>query len=301
MVAASVMGVAAIVGAYLVGRLSHMEAVAQRAPAVTAAPESSPSAKTEASGVSQRRFVGVVLASKTAEIAARFQGRLTEVPVRIGDRVRAGAILAVLDVPVLRHELRAAEASLRTSEVEQARGAVELTEAEERLVRYTGLFADGASSGEELTSAKYQRQLGAARLRLMESQVAERRTLVERLRRENEEATVRAPFDGVVAARYVDQGAMIGLATPIVRLISAGELIVRFAVPEADAKLVSIGMSIEVALPDAPLPVRATIAKIAPEIDAASRMVYVEATLAASAQQEPLAMSGGVARITLLE
>jgi multidrug efflux pump subunit AcrA (membrane-fusion protein) len=167
------------------------------------------------------RFLGVILARSSVDVAARFEGRLRAVHVRLGDSVPSGGTIASLDVPSLRYDLDMAEATVKTALVEQERAVVELAEAEERFARRKSLSAEALASGEDLSTARYQHKLAETRLSAVRAQLAEKRSQVEKLRQSNADAEIRAPFDGIVAARYVDPGANVTPATPIVRLISA--------------------------------------------------------------------------------
>lgn len=247
-----------------------------------------------------QRFLGVILARSSVDVAARFEGRLRAVHVRLGDSVSAGSLVASLDVPSLRSDLSIAEAALKSAEVDEERAAVELAEAEERFDRRKALSADALASGEDLATARYQHKLARTRLSATHAGLAEKRAQVDKLRKSNADAEILAPFEGIVAARYVDPGANVTSATPIVRLISAGDLFVRFAVPEEKASTLSVGAQVRVDTGDDHAALRGSIDKIAPEIDASSRMVIVEARLDKPVAGAPV-LSGEMARVSIEE
>jgi len=64
-----------------------------------------------------------------------------------------------------------------------------------------------------------------------------------------------------------------------VRLISAGEFLLRFAVPPDQAAAVRKGAGVEVRLDSLPLTLSGRVSQVAPRIDTASQMVFVEADL----------------------
>jgi membrane fusion protein (multidrug efflux system)/multidrug efflux system membrane fusion protein len=265
-------------GSFLLGMRAKGEGLSTPSRSSSEPPHAAPSASAAPSATAPE-FLGVVLALVSADIAPRFQGRLKDVAVRLGDHVAADSVIAVLDVPTLRNDLRVAEATLKTASVEQALAAVELSEAEERLARSTALSAAALASGEDLATARYQQQRTATRVEAARAQLAERQTQVDRLHKENEDAVVRAPFDGIISARYADPGANVTASTPIVRIISARDFIVRFAVPERQIAAVPVGSRARVRVGDRSEILQGTVERIAPEIDAASHMVFVEARL----------------------
>ncbi|HTN84966.1 MAG TPA: efflux RND transporter periplasmic adaptor subunit [Sorangium sp.] len=247
-------------------------------------------------------FLGVILARVSADIAPRFEGRLREVHVRLGDHVAAGQLIGALDVPTLRFDLRKAEAELAAAEVDESRASIELSEAQERLRRRRALADQALASGEDLATTRYQEQIATTRVESARAQIAERRAQVERLRRDNADAQVAAPFAGIVAARYVGPGESVGPSTPIVRLISLRDPFVRFAVPEQQARATTVGRAVRVRVRvgAAHLDLEGTIETVAPEIDAASHHVFVEAALG-PVDPELHVLSGGVARVSLAE
>jgi RND family efflux transporter MFP subunit len=244
-------------------------------------------------------FLGVVLARASVDLAPRYEGRLREVHVRLGDSVAAGDPIASIHLPTARLDLTMAEATLKVTQVERDRAAIELADSQDRLARRKALAAEALATGEELATAQYQRKLADVRVESMKAQLGEKRARVEQLRQMNAEAEVRAPFAGIIAARYADPGANVTPATPIVRLISAGDLFVRFALPEEALSGAAVGMAARVAVGDAIF--HGTIDKIAPEVDAASRMVTVEARLDLGADPKAQPLSGEIARVSLLE
>jgi RND family efflux transporter MFP subunit len=262
-------------------------------PSFEAAPSAAPAARPLASA-QESGFLGVALARSSADLAPRFEGRLRDVHVRLGDRVPVGALIATLDVPSLRFDLTIAEASLQAADVDQRRAAVELAQADEQLARRKALVEAALASGEDLAAAGYQQKLAATRVEAARALLAEKRSRVEQLRKSNADTQIRAPFEGIIAARYVDPGANVTPSRPIVRLISAHTLFVRFAVPEESAASLRLGEPVQIRAGEASL--GGAVEKIAPEVDAASRMIIAEAHLNAEADQAPV-RSGEIVRV----
>ncbi len=224
-------------------------------------------------------FVGVVVGRYSADLTPRFDGKVRDVHVRLGDRVHKGDLLATLDLPTVQSELRVAEMELRSVDIERERTAVELAEANDYLSRRVALGREALATTEDISTARYKQQIAAIRLEATRAASAEKRARIAQLRKDVDTAELRAPFDGLISARYVDPGASITMTTHIVRLITDDDLLVRFAVPESSLNRLAIGLSIEAFIGDQNIQLRGKIEKIAPEIDVASRMVVVEARL----------------------
>jgi RND family efflux transporter MFP subunit len=255
------------------------------------------------------RFLGVILARESVDVAARHEGRITAVHVRIGDSVPQGGHIASLDVRTLGLDLDMAAADLRVAQAERDKAGVELAQAEERLERKQKLSAEALVSGEELSTAQYQKKLAEVRVAVTEAELSRKRARIEQLRQTRQDADIRAPFAGVVAGRFVDPGANVTPETSIVRLNSMAEPFVRFAVPEPKRARLRAGLRVVVEVGEgaaegsvaAGSSVHGTIEKIAPEVDAASRMVLVEAKLDLPGDAKSRLYSGAIARVSVAD
>ncbi|EYF03087.1 Hypothetical protein CAP_6201 [Chondromyces apiculatus DSM 436] len=261
-------------------------------PAVKIAEEARPRA-------SEEGLLGVVLARASVDVVAPASGKLSAVDVRLGDKVSAGGRVALLDLPSSRLELTVADASAREVEVELDRARVQLAEAEEKLARKQSLRAESLASGEDLMTATYQVKLARVQVEAMEARLKQHRGKVGMLQHANAEAELRASFEGIVAARYVDPGARVEAGQPIMRLIAASERFVRFAVPEDKVSEIGVGLPVRVLA--GRLELMGRVEKISPEIDPASRMVIVEAGLEQVASALDGVLSGEIARVLLPE
>lgn len=236
-------------------------------------------------------FVGVVIPRETVDVAAETTGRLERVEVRVGDRVEAGDVLARVDTRLLSQDLAMAEASLNALEAEVERRRVELDNAQSRHERRSAL--PETFSREELSASRLEVETARSALKAAEARLREQQARIEQLREALASSTVRAPFTGTVALRYLDPGAAISPGTPVLRLITPGDLLVRFAVPPAAAEQLALGQPVEVEVQEVNLRARAIIDHIAPEIDTASQMVFMEARFEEDGRLRP----GFVARV----
>lgn len=222
-------------------------------------------------------FLGVVVTREAVDVAAETSGRIESVAVRVGDGVSRGDLLARLDTRELQQDLGMARSSLTAARAEVTRIRSQVQEAETRYRRRSDL--PDIFSKEELEAAKMEMETAAATLEAAEARAAEQETQVEQLRSRLQRAEIRAPFEGTVSLRYLDPGATVLAGSPVVRLLSTEELLVRFAVPPESVESLELGDTVEVAIEDAEVRSPATVLHISPEIDGPSRMVFVEARL----------------------
>lgn len=250
-----------------------------------AAPAAAPQPSPEREG-----WIGVVVASKSVDVTAESQGRLLGVHVAIGDPVRRGDRIATLDTSIAAQDLEMARSSLRAAEAEERRAADELAEAHARSERRQA--NPDFFSKEDLAESALRVKTATAALDVARSRTAEQRTRVRQLGTTLSRNEIRAPFDGQIAERFADPGALVGPGTPVVRVISAGDLLVRAAVPPEEARKLTVGVAVTATLRDLGLRVPGAVQRIAPEVDSASQMVMIEIRLSPSPEAERRLQTG---------
>jgi RND family efflux transporter MFP subunit len=240
-------------------------------------------------------FLGVVVALQSVDLSAKFDGTLDRLDVHVGDRVKGGTPIARLDPRSASRDLAMAESALRGAEAEHDQSVIELddaTDRRERLHRIPDLVPR-----EQITAADVQEKVAAAHLRSAVADLAGKRTRIEQLKETLRDTQIVAPFDGTIAARYVESGATVSRSAPIVRLISPASLVIRFAVPEEQAAAIKVGRDVTVRVDSEDFMADGVIESIAPEIDAALRMVVVEARLTGGGSRAQTIPSGATARV----
>ena len=196
------------------------------------------------------------------DVMAKVSGYLREIKVDIGDRVKAGQVLATLEIPEMQDDLTKASATIDEANAELATARDELTRAESsrdmthlsygRILdvskREPGLVpqqeVDEAHSRDLVADA----QVAAAKSLINES---EQRILVSkadesRVKTLQKYTVITAPFDGVVTKRYANEGAMIQAGTssqamPVVRVSQNGRLRLILPVPESAVAGIRLG------------------------------------------------------------
>lgn len=222
-------------------------------------------------------WLGVILSSESVDVTADSQGRLAAVYVQIGDTVRQGDRLASLDPRIVAQDLEMARSALRASEADATRAAAELSEAQARWDRRRKnpeIF-----SKEDLSEAELRVKTATSALEVSQARIAEQRARVRQLETSVGQTDIRAPFAGRVAERFADPGAQVGPGTPVLRLISGGDLRVRAAVPPDDARRLAPGSPVTARVRDLGIDVPGRVQRIAPDVDTASQMVFVEIRL----------------------
>jgi membrane fusion protein, multidrug efflux system len=185
-------------------------------------------------------LASVLYSERDAEMRARARGVVIEVIAELGDPVEAGQILARLDDGEQRAALAVAEATLELARLEHGR-IMALREAD-------------VIEPAEADRATY-------RLRTAEAERDRASALLEYTR-------IRAPFDGVVARRFIRLGEMVDEGSPLFRVTAPRPLRVRIMVPEDRALALRVGQQARLLGAAGVAP--ATIARISPAVDPAS-------------------------------
>lgn len=201
------------IAALLVPGFWALNAALRPAPAQPAKIEAStlPPPRTTSAPVQAGSIIGsgYVTARRRAVLRPDVSGRIAEILVNPGDRVRAGQVIARLDP-----ELALADATLARSRVDSAATAVrmaeiELRDAQHPLVRLQALAKQNFASTADLTAASLKVErldaaLTGARQALATAGIEAQRTQAVLAKYE-----VRAPFAGIVATRFVSAGDMV--------------------------------------------------------------------------------------------
>ncbi len=280
-IAGGVLAVALLAGT--VPRVARQRRLADAAAAVAVTlPSVSVTTVTRESSASSVSLPGALTAVQTAAIYARTPGYVRRRLVDIGSRVRAGQLLADIDAPDLDQQVVQARGL-----VSQTRAAQELAQA--NLARWRALAVDSAVTAQEVdqmqaafNEAVANSSSAEANLqRLVQMQVYER---------------VVAPFAGVITARNVDAGALVGTAGGVSETLAAGTgsapgslftvaqtdtLSVYLTVPEDYAAAVAVGKPAVVTVPALPGDtLRGRVARTAGSLDATARTLLTEVRVA---------------------
>jgi multidrug efflux pump subunit AcrA (membrane-fusion protein) len=161
---------------------------------------------------------GTTLAYTEAYIYARASGYVTRRLADIGDRVRAGQLLATIDAPDLDKQVAQARSQLAESESNLLQMQAQLHLQALNWDRYKVLVAKGVFSRQEGDQQEANYRVAEANVRAAENTVQGNRENLDRLIVLQGYEQVRAPFNGVVTARNVDVGALItaqGAGAPV--------------------------------------------------------------------------------------
>lgn len=174
---------------------------------------------------------GEVVAGRESAVAARVAGVAAEVPLRVGQTVQQGDVLAQLDTELLEIELAQAEAQIAIAEAGVAVARARLDRAKKALDRTETLRANSTVSEAQLEerAGDYNEALGS--LQEASARIAVAQTALEQARYRLKNATVTAPFDAVVLQVATEVGQFISAGSEVATLLDIEAMEVEANVP----------------------------------------------------------------------
>ena len=209
-------------------------------------------------------------------------GRVVRVLVDAGSWVRAGQVLAVVDRAV-----QAQQAAQLAAQVEAARANAALAQANYN--RAIALQGRGFVSKAEIDSKKATRDAAYAQVRVTQAQLAQQRAELGRL-------NVTAPAAGLILARTVEVGQIVGPGTgALFRLAEGGQMEMRAQLSQQDIAFVHVGMPATVTPVGSTQGFAGTVWQVSPVIDPQSRLGEVRIAVPYNALMRP----GGFAEVRI--
>lgn len=195
--------------------------------------------------------VGSVRTKTRAVVEAKVSGRISAMPVVLGQKVAAGDLLVDIDA----QEIQARNEQAKAQREQAARD----------LERATSLMKKQVSSRQEYDAAE-------ARFKVADAAVRETQTMLGYAR-------VTSPFDGLVSRRLAEVGDLAAPGRPLLEIEERGTLRFEADVPEALIGGVLVGQKIFVSIPSVQKTLEAVVVEVSPTADNSSRTFLIKLDL----------------------
>jgi RND family efflux transporter MFP subunit len=238
---------------------------------------------------------GYVVARRKAVVSAKIQGRLSELRVEEGSKVREGEVIARLESIDYEAQVKRAQAATKRAEAD-------LAENQRQLRLNTDLARDRVVSQDQLDAA-------ASRVRLAEAALAQAQADAAFAEAQLQNTLIRAPFTGVVVKKMAEVGESVAPIPPGVNISTSSGAIVALAdlatleveadVAESNVAKVQNGQPAEVtveAIPDRRY--KSVLRQVIPTADRTKATVQVKVTILDKDEDLKPEMS---AKVTFLE
>jgi RND family efflux transporter MFP subunit len=211
---------------------------------------------------------GSIDANQSTTLYARTNGYLGKWFVDIGDNVKQGQLLALIETPDVEQQLRQAQGTL-----DQAKSNFEI--ARVTAVRWQELYDKKVVAAQDNDTQQSTYQTAAAA-------VAAAQANVNLLQQQLSFNRIVAPFDGKITNRFLDIGALVSQGsgsggTQIYSLQQTDPLLIYVYVPQTEAPLIHVGSVAKLIVREYPgRDFKATVTRTAGAIDSASRTLLTE-------------------------
>lgn len=204
---------------------------------------------------------GTVRAVNTAAVKAKVAGEVQGLQVREGDHVAAGQVLGRVDTTEFQARVQQAD--------EQAQAAAaQVSIAQRALGNNQALVSQGFISATALDTSAAN---------LTAAQATHRATVaaLDIARKSLADTALRSPIAGQVSVRLVQNGERVGVDTKVLEVVNLSAMELEVAMPPADAAQLKPGQTGHIQVEGLSAPVQATVARISPAAQVASRSVLV--------------------------
>ena len=185
-----------------------------------------------------RKFSGIVRATDSADLSFEVSGKVETVDVDVGDPVRKGQLLAVLDKEPYRLDVDATQAEL-------VKAKANVVNTKEEYNRQERVYSQGAGSESKLEGAKYNYN---AALSQVDYQIAK----LNLAKRDLRKTMLTSPYDGHIAWRSVNPHEEVNVGQKVFAVDAKGALEVHLAVPETTIDQLHIGAAATIRFPTLP-------------------------------------------------
>jgi len=247
--------------------------------------------------------VGTLAAQDQTTVSAEVDGRIARIAADMGDPVKSGTPLVVIDNGKYKYAAGEQESQLRQTQArlgangeslppegqtpEVLSAAAKRAQAEQQLERAKSLAAKHLISAQDLEqaqtdlqTAKAAHETAIAAERQLRAELTGKQASLGNARRDLENTVVRAPFEGVVSERLVSPGQFVQVQTPVMRVVRLDPLRLTARIPERFGPGIHVGQAVKVrtdSFPDRQFDGKIT--RVSPAVDLQSRAFAIEAEI----------------------
>ena len=228
--------------------------------------------------VSERvTIVGNLIGAATVEAVPKVNGRLQEVHVRLGDRVRKGQPIAKVEDREIREQVRQQEAAYKVAAATIRQREADLKLAQTNLERNRTLLERQLLPRQTFDDTEARHQAALAQLDLARAQFEQSKARLDELRINLSNTVISSPVNGFIGKRYLDPGASVSPNAPVVSIVDIHVVRMVANVVEKDVKRLELGMPAEVSVDAFPGETfSGRIKRIAPVFDPQTRTAEME-------------------------
>jgi HlyD family secretion protein len=206
---------------------------------------------------------GVLLPNQTADISRPAYWQVKSVGPDVGDPVKTGDVLVVLDAEKLNAQLMQAEAGLKSAEA-SAQGVqsqmelakINLDAIQKNFNRTKALYDSGTASQSQMddvtdkldTARKQYKNAAGPALAQAQAAIETARANIQNLKVQIAEAIIRSPFDGIVTNRNADPGEVVSPGVSVISVADTSILKMKSSITQDLLPLLTVGQEVDVTI-----------------------------------------------------
>ena len=237
--------------------------------------------------------LGRLVPRQAGSVSSRVEAPIEAFQVEVGDRVRAGEVIARLNPDRLAALRDRAAGRLSESRAKKSTAQAQLKLARQELGRLEGLKASAAFSQARFDDAEQNVAINQAQVAEAEAAMVTAAAELELAEIDVADTQIMAPYDGVVIQRMSEAGAYVKVGDSLVRLIADSSLEIEADVPYQRIVGLTPGATVELTLDDGS-PHEASVRAIVPEENPLTRTRAVRFVPSFSQTERPLAADQSV-------
>jgi RND family efflux transporter MFP subunit len=227
---------------------------------------------------------GPLVVENQVDVSAQREGVVARVIADVGTSVRRGDVLGELDNRQLSADIDAAEARVRSAQFQMQHFSAEIKLRETDLSRDEAMYKAELIPTQQLDHSRYAVESQKFEEQREREYLKAAQDTLKSLQLEFEKTRIVAPFDGVVARRYVRAGQKVALNDRLFWVTAMSPLTVRFTVPQEFTGKMRRGDEVSVASPADPGQAHAArVTSVSPVVDPASGTLEVQAQVVGGA------------------
>jgi RND family efflux transporter MFP subunit len=221
--------------------------------------------------------VGNLIGAATVEAVPKVSGRLDDVTVRLGDRVRKGQTLAKVEDREIAEQVKQAQASFDVAAATIRQREADLRLAQTNLDRSKNLFDRSLIPKQTYDDTDARYQAASAQLDLAKAQYQQAQARLDELKINLANTVISSPVSGFVGKRALDPGAWVTPNSSFISVVDIGVVRLVANIVEKDLGRINSGMKADVVVDAYPGEhFVGRIAHVAPVLDPATRTAQIE-------------------------
>lgn len=222
--------------------------------------------------------------AKEIDINSKVTGRVVQLRVKEGDTVKQGDIIAYIDQRDLlaqkaQSNLDLAEKDFNRYQELYAQGAISKSVFDAYKTKYEvaqSAYSQAQSSVSSAQAGLLQTDANLAATDAAQKKLEAAQARLQQIEVSLDETEIKAPFDGIITAKYIEEGSMISLGTPLVALQDPNDNWVDFKIPETKLKDFHLGQVLTMQARDGVTRVQGTITDISQKSEFATQRATSE-------------------------